>query len=131
MITDEDYDLIDRYLLNRLNNSDKELLANKSMDKEFLSELNNMKEIHKIIIHEEKRELKEKLNLIHEELFMKPDVIRLNPFFYKIIKYSVAACFIFGIGLTSLLIFKSNTGTYYSHGGGAGIIQHSHINNAK
>lgn len=131
MITDKDYDLIDRYLLNRLNDSDKALFANRSMDEEFLSELDNMKEIHKIIINEERKELKEKLNLIHRELFMNPKVVRLNPPFYKIIKYGVAACFIFGIGLTSLLIFKGNTDTYFSHSGGAGIIPYGHIINAK
>ena len=131
MITDEDYNLIDKYLLNRLSAADKELFNYKQMDKEFLSELNTMRELHKLVISDGKNELKEKLNLIHEELFSRPKVLKLNPLFYKIIKYGVAACFIFGIGLSSLFILKGNPDTYYSHAGGAGIILRSHINNTK
>lgn len=124
MLNENDFELIDKYIQNRLDDKDAIEFSSRLGDKEFVEELDVMKEIKKAIVSSGRTKIKENLDKIFSA-----DAKRgsNNISFIGFLKYPIAACLIIAISISFLFASQRSQkkSNYYSHAGGASIIHQS------
>ena len=124
MLNENDFELIDKYIQNRLDDKEAIEFSSRLGDKEFVEELEVMKEIKKVIVSSGRTKIKENLDKIFSADAKKgSNIISLIGF----LKYPIAACLIIAISISFLFASQRSQkkNNYYSHAGGASIIHQS------
>ena len=115
----EDSELIDKFLRNELSMAESDLFILRASNEPFRLEVMKMQQVKKVIFLERRKDLRTKLNVIHNGAKRGRGPIILT----SLVAYAVAACFVIGIGIGLINKLNSESNTYYSHTGGAGIVK--------
>lgn len=124
MLNEIDFELIDKFIQNRLNEKETIEFNSRLNDKEFFDELEVMKEIKNASFSSGRLRLKENLDKIFSSR-IKPETNIIS--FIGFFKYPIAACLIITISISFLFASQKTPrkNIYFSHAGGASLIHHS------